>query len=238
MARPEGSPAGEPIPIRSLDQAGALTAAFNLLVDRFAAAERSYRADLRQAAEGARERSVFLAGLSHELRTPLNAILGYSEMLQEEAVDIGQDYLVNDLKKIHSAGKHLLNLINDVLDLSKIEAGRVDLHRIEFNLWALVQDSVALFRARCEQKPLGIRVDWEVRKTGICESQGSSERQMVRGDAAKLRQVLINLLGNAVKFTESVFRKSRFSSLTLLYKQTEYYRWDGCKRIRLVIQQT
>ncbi len=83
MARASDGPSGEPIPIRSLDQVGALTAAFNVLVGRFAAAERSYRADLRQAAEGARERSEFLAGLSHELRTPLNAILGFNPRARE-----------------------------------------------------------------------------------------------------------------------------------------------------------
>jgi len=84
MARPHADPAGEPVPIRSLDQVGVLTAAFNLLVARFAAAERSYRADLRQAKEGDRERSAFLAGLSHELRTPLNAILGFTHVLESE----------------------------------------------------------------------------------------------------------------------------------------------------------
>ena len=81
----------------------------------------------RDAAETAnRTKSQFLANMSHELRTPLNAIIGYSEILQEDVADLGQDNLIADLKKIESAGRHLLGLINDILDLSKIEAGKMD----------------------------------------------------------------------------------------------------------------
>ena len=87
-----------------------------------------------------RHKSEFLASMSHELRTPLNAIIGYSEMLQEEAQDLGQRGLVPDLRKINTAGKHLLELINAVLDLSKIEAGKMDLYLETFGVATLVEE--------------------------------------------------------------------------------------------------
>ncbi|HKH55612.1 MAG TPA: histidine kinase dimerization/phospho-acceptor domain-containing protein, partial [Propionibacteriaceae bacterium] len=82
----------------------------------------------RQLAEASRHKSQFLANMSHELRTPLNAIIGYSEMLQEEAEEVGEEAFIPDLQKVNAAGRHLLGLINDILDLSKIEAGRMDLY--------------------------------------------------------------------------------------------------------------
>ena len=101
--------------------------------------ERRRAADLsreKEAAEAANKaKSKFLANMSHELRTPLNAIIGYSEMLQEMAADDGHEEYQGDLKKIHSAGQHLLELINDVLDLSKIEAGKMDLYIESFSIW-------------------------------------------------------------------------------------------------------
>src|SRR6185369_8149836 len=97
------------------------------------------------AAEAANEaKSQFLANMSHELRTPLNAILGYSEMLKEEAEDLGQDSFIPDLHKIHAAGKHLLELINAVLDLSKIEAGKMDLYLENFEIAKMIKDVKAI----------------------------------------------------------------------------------------------
>ena len=89
--------------------------------------------------------------MSHELRTPLNAIIGYSEMLQEEAADLGDEQFVADLKKINAAGKHLLELINDILDLSKIEAGKMELYLETFDVAGLVRDVAAVVQPLVEK---------------------------------------------------------------------------------------
>lgn len=146
----------------------------------------------RDAAEAAsRAKSAFLATMSHELRTPLNAIIGYGEMLSEEAVDNGEIGRVDDLDKITSAGKHLLALINDVLDLSKIEAGRMELMSEPFGLPRLVHEVAAAVRPLVEMN----------RNTLIVEVP--ADLPTVRGDAMRVRQVLLNLLSNATKFTEA-----------------------------------
>jgi signal transduction histidine kinase/CheY-like chemotaxis protein len=137
-----------------------------------------------------RHKSEFLASMSHELRTPLNAIIGYSEMLQEEAGDLGQAAFVPDLRKINVAGKHLLELINAVLDLSKIEAGRMDLYLETFSVPTLVADIVAVIQPLADKN--GNRI--EVR----CDPAVGE----MRADLTKLRQALFNLLSNACKFTK------------------------------------
>ena len=101
---------------------------------------RQLEAKSREVEVASRHKSEFLANMSHELRTPLNAIIGYSEMLEEEAQDLGQEPLVPDLRKINAAGKHLLELINAVLDLSKIEAGKMDLYLETFAVADTVRD--------------------------------------------------------------------------------------------------
>jgi signal transduction histidine kinase len=144
----------------------------------------------KQAADTAnRAKSLFLANMSHELRTPLNAIIGYSELLVEEAQDMGDESMIPDLKKIDRAGKHLLGLINDVLDLSKIEAGKMEVHLEEVDIAPIVQDVAAAVQALAEQRGNGLLLD--------AEAPGR-----MRTDATRLRQVLFNLLGNAAKFTE------------------------------------
>ncbi|HSF03236.1 MAG TPA: GAF domain-containing protein, partial [Solirubrobacterales bacterium] len=136
----------------------------------------------RELEVASRHKSEFLANMSHELRTPLNAILGYSEMLQEEAQDAGAEGFVPDLKKIHAAGRHLLELINAVLDLSKIEAGKMDLYLETFGVATLVNDIAAVIRPLAEKNAnrLEIRCD---------ETAGS-----MRADLTKVRQALFNLL--------------------------------------------
>jgi signal transduction histidine kinase/CheY-like chemotaxis protein len=144
----------------------------------------------RTAAEEAnRAKSAFLANMSHELRTPMNAIIGYSEMMLEEARDMGQTENVSDLEKIRSAGKHLLSLINEILDLSKIEAGKMDLYLEDFDLLSVISEVESTI------KPL-------VDKNGnTLVVEHPPTLPTMRTDLTKLRQGLFNLLSNACKFT-------------------------------------
>jgi len=135
-------------------------------------------------------KSQFLASMSHELRTPLNAIIGYSEMLQEDATDRGDTSSIPDLQKIHSAGKHLLALINDVLDLSKIEAGKMELFLESFAVAPLVDQVATTVRPLVEKNANRLIVQ-------CAEGVGA-----MHSDATRLRQVLLNLLSNASKFTD------------------------------------
>ena len=137
-----------------------------------------------------RHKSAFLASMSHELRTPLNAIIGYSEMLQEEATDLGQPGLVPDLGKINAAGKHLLELINAVLDLSKIEAGKMEIYLERFAVAPLVEEVAAVVRPLAD------------RKGNALVTSCAPEVGEMRADQTKVRQTLFNLLSNACKFTE------------------------------------
>ena len=145
----------------------------------------------RRAAEMAnKSKSEFLANMSHELRTPLNAIIGYSELLREQAADDGADTMVPDLEKIRAAGRHLLSLINGVLDLSKIEAGRMELYVEAFDVKTMVDEVVTTAQPLVEKNGNTLAVECPV---------GAGE---ARADVTKMRQVLLNLLSNAAKFTE------------------------------------
>ncbi|HWO13354.1 MAG TPA: response regulator [Polyangiaceae bacterium] len=161
-------------------------------VHREEALEETNRA-LRQARDAAlqasRTKSEFLANMSHELRTPLNAIIGYSELLMEDAVASSQSELHADLKKIHASGTHLLSLINDVLDMSKIESGRMDMDVEEFDLRELIGS------IRDTIEPLAQR------QGNLLEIELANAPERVSYDRQKLRQVLINLMSNACKFT-------------------------------------
>ena len=148
-------------------------------------------AKAKEAAETANKtKSLFLANMSHELRTPLNAILGYSEMLQEEASERQLDEFGTDLKKINAAGKHLLALINDILDLSKIEAGKMELFLESFDLAELIDEVASTIPPLVEKNANTLRIE--------C----APDLGVMHADQIKVRQGLFNLLSNAVKFTK------------------------------------
>ncbi len=136
-------------------------------------------------------KSQFLANMSHELRTPLNAIIGYSEMSIEEMTDLGVPSLIPDIQKIHGAGQHLLGLINNILDLSKVEAGKIELFLETFEIPALISEVAATMRPMMTKNHNTLVLD--------CVGDIGS----MQADVTKLRQSLLNLLSNASKFTEN-----------------------------------
>ncbi len=145
----------------------------------------------KDAADAANQaKSAFLATMSHELRTPMNAILGYSEILIEDAQDKGQEEFIPDLEKIHASGNHLLSLINNILDLSKIEAGKMDLFLESFGISRVIEDVVSTIRPLVEKNANALQVH-------CADDLGA-----MHADLTKVRQSLFNLLSNACKFTE------------------------------------
>lgn len=187
MTALDSAPGGQPIVVRGVDQVGQLTVAFNRLVERFYAAEEAYRRDLSGALNYERERSDFLAALSHELRTPLNVILGFADVLLSE-VDgpLGAEAREN-LTVVRQSGSHLRSLINDILDLSALETGRLNLQLKKTNLWSIAADVVRESRLAAEGKDLTIEL--------------TGEPIEAVADQLRVRQVLGNLVSNAVKFT-------------------------------------
>jgi signal transduction histidine kinase/CheY-like chemotaxis protein len=155
--------------------------------------ERTHQLELaRDAAEAANSsKSQFLANMSHELRTPLNAIIGYSDLLIEEAEELDAQDLVPDLEKIRSSGKHLLGLINDVLDLSKIEAGKMEMSLETFEVRDVVSAVAAMVRPLVEKNGNAFEL-------AVDEQIGA-----MHADLTRVRQILLNLLGNASKFTSN-----------------------------------
>ncbi|HEU4369625.1 MAG TPA: GAF domain-containing protein [Methylomirabilota bacterium] len=143
----------------------------------------------RQLEVASRHKSEFLANMSHELRTPLNAILGFSEVLTERMFGELNEKQAEYLKDIYASGQHLLSLINDILDLSKIEAGRMELELTDFDLQAAIDNALTLVRERAGRRGITLGRDIDDR-LGV-----------IRGDERKVKQVLLNLLSNAVKFT-------------------------------------
>jgi PAS domain S-box-containing protein len=151
--------------------------------------------ELKQAKEAAeaasRAKSTFLANMSHELRTPLTAVIGYSELLQEEVEDLGYTDLVPDLEKIQMAGRHLLITVNDILDLSKVEAGKMELNMETFGISSLIHDVVITAQPLVEKNGNTLKV------------RCADDLGAMHADRTKVRQILSNLLGNAAKFTEN-----------------------------------
>ena len=144
------------------------------------------------AAEAAsRAKSVFLANMSHEIRTPLNGILGFADLLRSNDDKMTAEDRREQLDVVHRSGQHLLSLINDILDLSKIEAGQMEFERIRFSPHQVIADVLSVMRVRAAEKSLTLDARWLGRVPATIEN-----------DPARLRQLLLNLVGNAIKFTE------------------------------------
>ena len=199
-----------------LDEFGTLSRFFNAMLDQLMQQKEALQQALEEAESASRSKSAFLANMSHELRTPLNAIIGYSEMLQEDANKLGNSRSVQDLQRIHSAGRHLLSLINGILDLSKIEAGKMQLDVSDFDVEDMLREVVATIRPIMggNGNHMILRCD-----TGL---------GIMEADETKVRQALFNLLGNAAKFTEEgtvILEASRYSH-------------DGEEWLRFVVEDT
>jgi signal transduction histidine kinase len=187
MAREGADPTGKPIPVRSVDLVGLLTSAFNVLVDRFTAAEHAYRQDLSGALAYDRDRSDFLAALSHELRTPLNAILGFTDVLLSEVDGPLSEDAKENLSVVRNSGQHLRALIDDILDLSALESGELRLSCKVIDVLSIGQEVVREARIAAEAKNLEISI--------------VGNRAMAFADGRRVRQIIGNIVGNALKFT-------------------------------------
>ena len=172
------------------DEIGRLINGFNEMLGQIQIRDEELRVARDKAEQANRSKSVFLANMSHELRTPLTAIIGYSEILEDDAGEMGLEDFLPDLRKIKSAGKHLLGLINSILDLSKVESGKMELYIESFDLHSLVSEVASTVAPLMEKNGNTLTVH-------AAEDLGE-----VHADLTKTRQILFNLLSNASKFTE------------------------------------
>ncbi|HEX8792208.1 MAG TPA: HAMP domain-containing sensor histidine kinase [Polyangiaceae bacterium] len=208
MVHVRTEPSGESIPVRTMDEVGGLTVAFNAVVDRFAAAQSSYQADLERVRAADRDRAAFLAAVSHELRSPLNAILGFADILMTEVDGPLTAEAREEVEQIRGSGKHLADLINDILEYSAIESGQLKLSKSRVDLaavaWEVVREAAGVVGAR----PVSVRIEGE---GGV----------YARADQKRVRQILTNLVGNAIKFTQrgevvvEVGREGRYARLSV-----------------------
>jgi PAS domain S-box-containing protein len=185
----DNKPSHRPIPQQTIDLLTTFASHAAVAVEN-ARLFREIHQKSRELEIASRHKSQFLANMSHELRTPMNAIIGVSEMLLEDARDFGREEQVEPLERILRAARHLLRLINEILDLSKIEAGKMELHLESFPIAPLVEDVAATVRSLAEKN--GNRLDVDC----------SDNLGAMRADATRVRQALLNLASNAVKFTE------------------------------------
>jgi len=208
MIHVRSEPTGEAVPVRTMDEVGALTVAFNELVERFAAAQSSYQSDLERVRAADRDRAAFLAAVSHELRSPLNAILGFADILATEVDGPLTGEAREEVEQIRGSGKHLLDLINDILELSALESGQLQLSRTRVDLAAVASDVVREAAGLVGARPVAVHL----RGGGGIHA---------RADAKRVRQILTNLVGNAIKFTQRgevvvyVGREGPFARLTV-----------------------
>ena len=177
--------------VESLASQAAVVVSNTSLINELKTAHQTLIVARDRAEDASRAKSNFLANMSHELRTPMNAIIGYSEMLLEDAEEEGLDEFQSDLAKIRSSGKHLLALINEILDLSKIEAGKMEIFLESFDIKKLISTVVATIHPLADKKSNELIVDCP-------EDIGTME-----ADETRVQQVLNNLLSNACKFTEN-----------------------------------
>jgi len=189
MARERSEPTGELVPVRAMDEVGNLTSEINELMQRFASAERTYRANLERARAADRDRAGFLAAVSHELRSPLNAILGFADVLVTEVDGPLTPAAREEVDQIRGSGVHLLELINDILEFSALEGGQLKLSRSRVDLVLVAGEVVREAAGVLGSKPVRVYVD------------GDAE-VLAHADARRVRQVLQNLVGNAIKFTQ------------------------------------